>query len=83
MPLSHGGRQGGDVGGDQMFCLLVCFVYLIFNSERVNESDSFNPVCPKFGKRTIFQHAERVQVKVARVTWPGDTCDTVCLKLAV
>ena len=35
MPLSHGGRQGGDVGGDQMFCLLVCFVYLIFNSERV------------------------------------------------
>ena len=35
MPLSHGGGQGGDVGGDQMFCLLVCFVYLIFNSERV------------------------------------------------
>ena len=29
--------------------------------------------------RTIFQHAERVQVKVARVTWPGDTCDSVCL----
>ena len=28
--------------------------------------------------RTNFQHAERVQVKVARVTWPGDTCDFVC-----
>ena len=28
--------------------------------------------------RTNFQHAERVQVKVARVTWPGDTCDSVC-----
>ena len=35
MPLSHGGRQVGDVGGDQMFCLLVCFVYLMFSSERV------------------------------------------------
>ena len=47
------------------------------------ESDSFNPVCPKFRKRTIFQHAERVQVKVARVTWPVDTCDSVFLKLVV
>ena len=38
MPLSHGGRQGGDVGGDQMICLLVCFVYLILSSERVKRA---------------------------------------------
>ena len=43
----------------------------------------FYPISPKLREKSAIEYAQRVQVKIARVTWPGDTYDSVVYELTV